>query len=264
MELLTIRGIKDKTLTCLKENMAWAISLTFVFLFSLYLVNIVDKIILSVMALSGVNGDFTTRFITTLISMVLCLTFTIPIWINIKKWYVEIEDDYPGRLATLSMMGSVKTYFMTVAYGTAKFMIVWLLVAVTFIPAIIMGALTRFMWSEGMVNALYGVVLILTIIFVVISLCYAIYILMSTFFADYLYIAGIATNPFKAISLSFKISRRNRAKVVTMFITLIPWFLLSFLIVPLLFTVPYINTALALFAKEEIKAHCITTNSDCD
>lgn len=262
MELLNIRLIRLEATRNLKKNLARAISLVFVMLFSIIFMFIMNDLIGIFIRSFGITQMLTNNIgvsdlISVICSFVLGFTFIMPLWLNIKKWFMNLSEDAPPLATTLSLISRPSIYFKTISYIIIKVLLIGSIYFVLLTPSMALAAVVKSQinTTNGAVGLLIIIIFIMMVMFFIIAGLYAIYIALGFFYADYIYISKTTENPIKAIVLSLKIAKSNRMKIITLYATLIPYMLLSIFIIPLVFTIPLIQSTTACFARGQMEAY---------
>lgn len=260
MEITSIRLIKIEGLKRLKHNLPRAISLVFVMLFLIVFLHI-SRLLTDIFIHSfGVTHMLTdtlslSMLIAIITTIILSLTLLMPLWLNIKKWFMNLSADGPPHTTTLSLLNSPRKYFKSVFYSAIKASVTAVLFLLLFVPAIIIFAFLRANWSFTSADSamlIVVVMFILMIAFVILATVYIIYLSLGLFLSDYIYLSLVETNPIKAMLLSLKLSKNHRMKLITLYFSMLPYALSSLLVVPIVFTIPYMQCTLACFAKQQL------------
>lgn len=263
MELISIRLIKLEGLKRLKRNLPRAISLVFVMLFLLAFLHIsrllTDIFIHSFGVTYMVSDTMSLSMLIAIItSIILSFTLLMPLWLNIKKWFMNLSPEGPPQKTTLSLLNSPRTYLKCVYYSAVKAGFMAVMYLAIFLPAIIMISFLKANTSIGEQAPIELIIVIMFVvgaIFILLATIYIIYLSLGLFLSDYIYLAQIETSPIKAMLLSLKLSKKHRVKLIMLYFSLLPYLLSSLLVVPIVFTVPYIQCTLAYFAKQQLGLH---------
>ena len=99
--------------------------------------------------------------------------------------------------------------------------------------------------SEIIGNILYSVLIVGIFVFTLLS----INIISTLFLAPFIHVSNTSYSSTYCIGLSIKIMKNNKGKIYFLLLSFIPWILISFFVVPTLYTIPYIFTSFATSAK---------------
>lgn len=260
---MDIRLIKLDASRRLKKNLARAISLVFVMLFSIVFLFIVNELIVIFIRSFGIKGTIANtvavnELVASICTLFIGFTFIMPLWLNIKKWYLNLSEQAPPVPTTLSMISSPSAYFKTVGYGVVRTLLAAITLFLLLMPAMFLGIIVKSELEQSQGAALgvmYITMIAVAIIFILLASLFALYLAVGLFYADYIYILGITANPFAAVKLSLKIAHASRIKIITIFATFIPYVLMSVFIIPLVFTIPLMQSTMACFARSQIEAY---------
>ena len=132
---------------------------------------------------------------------------------------------------------------------------VFLLFLIPLLPSIVIAAALRAAYDVGGGDALSGVLLILLLVLTLLGLVIAFYGYLGLFFADYVFLRRITDNPFRAISLSFRIAGGRRGKLCQLALKLLPYYILCLTGVVFPFAEPKIQSAFAVYAEDAIDSY---------
>ncbi len=87
------------------------------------------------------------------------------------------------------------------------------------------------------------------------SLFALMFIMLKYYLSAFIFISNDSVEPAEAINMSTIISRRSGGDFFGLVLSFVPWFLLSVLVIPLIFTLPYFITSYAVHCHHAIEAY---------
>lgn len=256
--------IKKQASVRLKKNLSKAISLVFIVLFSTILLIAIQQmlsVIFNTLVIDSNSSGFTIdispkALMVTGITVFISFFIIAPLRLSIKRWYMELPCANPPLSFALNIFSSIKGYLYSVYYSFVKTAILVLGYLILLFPSLFIGVIIRVQMIKGenTLGAIHAVLFFLLILFFVLSTLYAIYFFIGFFYSDYIFLSGKTQNPFKAISISMHISKHHKASLLAVFLSMLPYFLLCILIVPIIFVVPYAKCTFAFYANKRINA----------
>lgn len=182
-----------------------------------------------------------------------------PLYLGVQRWFWRLSggaDDTVGGV--FHYFGSGRLYGRAVRFQLSLLLRILLTALVAFAPAILTYVLTlpgfyaaigvrapvviADLWSLPSGLAALGL-----IAFIPWALRY--------FLAAYLFINDPELSPWQAVSLSARVTRGSRAAYLGLLLSFIGWLLLCLLALPVLFVLPYMTAAGAVFARYAIHAY---------
>lgn len=265
---LELALIKKQATNRLKENLAKAISLVLICLLASLCVKIIDEIFVLLLDTVFINDSFQlvlsrNTIISSILTLIISLLLLSPLFLNVKKWYMALKDTNPPIAQALNVFGSLKLYTQAVWFSFVKNIALAIMFFLLLTPAILMASVLKAQLDNTnfVLDLMFGVLFIAMIVFTILASLYAIYVALGFFYADYIFLSGKTTNPFKAISLSFKMSKYHRGRLVALFLSLFPYLLLCLFIVPIVFVVPYVKSTLTYYAQVQLESYTINNES---
>ncbi len=256
---MQIKLIKKEASKRLKKNIGKAISILFISLASVICVTLISQVLTVYFDTVLINSSFKidtslNALIVTGITLLVSLLLLTPLCLNVKKWYMSIKTMDSQLHEAFSIFGSFKAYVSSVWYGIIKFLLISVIYFLLSLPAMIAAIALRIHVesNNNNIGITFAILFAVMVSFIVISIFYGIYVALGFFYADYIYLSKVATNPIKAIKLSMKMSRNQRGAIAFLYISLLPYLLLCVFVVPILFVIPYIKSILAFYAKEKL------------
>lgn len=240
----------------LKHNFGSGVSLTFVFMVVYLCINLVGKLASTILstampnlyAIKDINkNDVFVILLTLLLSFLLLM----PLSLNIKSWYQSINGKYTPIAAAFSYFSSFKKYMSVLYFCLVRFFTLLLTFLIPLIPGILLFYVLKigFLSSTNLGSA-FGALVVITVILLFMGFIFAVNYAIGFFYADYIYIKDINNNPFKALSYSRKLAKKNRNSLLRIIVAVIPYFLLCIFLVTIPFIFPKIRTFFAIHADE--------------
>lgn len=257
--LLQLKHIKSYATNRLKQNFGKSIGIVLITAITLVIAIIIGQG--AVWALNSTlveQGIFVSPSTGTIVALLISLTVNrlviSPLILSVKKWYSTLRDCNPTFADALSIFGTVRGYLGAVWYCFVKSILIFAISLCAFLPALIISVVLKIGFSFDGVNfGINGAVMLsLVAVFFVLGLIYLIYALLGFFYADYIYLSGKTQNPFKAVLLSFRLTRCHRGRILLVYFSLLHMWALYLLVVPIFFVEPYIKSTLAFYANEQV------------
>lgn len=195
-----------------------------------------------------------TAVIGTVVTVGLSLLLLSPFRLNIKAWYQGLDGDYYSLRNAFTVFTGFRRYANALWFTIVRCAALFLTFLVPLMPSLVITAVLKISLERGgeELGALSGIFLLLLVLLTLLSLLFSLYMAMGYFFADYLYVLGTVRNPFRCLTLSWRLMRGGRPRLLRLFGRLLPYYLLCLLIAPVPFAVPNIRSALAVYAADEI------------
>lgn len=258
--------IKKQAMTSLKRNLSKAVSLVMICLFTVLCMKIIEQVFILLLDTVFINDSFKfvlsrNTILSTILTLIMYLTLLCPLLLSVKKWYMNIKDNDPPVSDALSIFTSSKRYFKAVWYSIIKNITLTAMYLLLLVPVIFFASVlkTQVKNNTKLLGAMFLILFIAIVIFLLIAIFYAVYINLGFFYADYIFLSEKNINPFKAISISLRVSKYQRGKLALLLLSLLPYLLLCVFIVPIVFCVPYIKSTLAVFAQTQLEIYLENT-----
>lgn len=174
-----------------------------------------------------------------------------PIAMGIKRWYCgQVRGESPALLLIFSYFYSWKDLFRTVLLrvmvGVRK--ILWALLFAIPPAGIFIGR--AFIRAEsGVALAMSAALSALGILTAVLMAVLWYFVTLRYFLADYYFVSGEGMGLHAMIRCSAAAMKGGKRQLFSMQLSMLPWGILSVLLVPALFTAPYYQAAMAIFAQ---------------
>lgn len=119
------------------------------------------------------------------------------------------------------------------------------------LPSMVMRAAERFLLLCGSLNALvYSVILVLKAVLTVGGVLAIVYYMMRFFLAPYLLFDRPDLTPKQCIASSISLTKGNQLDLAMMFLSLMPLYLCSVMVIPLVFVFPYLLMLCSVRSRE--------------
>lgn len=200
-----------------------------------------------VMGRSGMVFGLST--LTLLLSYVI-LT---PLKLGELGWYYEAgKHQQEGIASIFEYFGSVKLYLRSVLLNLAIGLRVALVGLLLLLPATLCFATGAYLWQNG--SDPFEKMLILGIflggvVLMAVGLLFSLIYQKRYFVAPYLVVSHLEITIGKALKTSVAATKGRQCSLVLFDLSFIGWYLLSLLVLPLLFVRPYLGVARGLYAR---------------
>ncbi len=203
--------------------------------------------------LSGALNNGWSLVLSLIPSFFLWQFFGVPLLYGVLRWFwfTAAGDDLPVSEAFF-YFSRTKEYIRSVSLGFRIFCRIVAILVVCFLPSIIISILCRptlydmlnfampffvsSLWSLGNVLTLFGTIL-------------SIILLLRYFAAPILMINDNNISPQEALHLSNIISKQVNGKTLSFILSFLGWAVLSLLVIPLLYTLPFFMTCYSVYCK---------------
>ncbi|MBM6921438.1 hypothetical protein H6A12_09755 [Phocea massiliensis] len=179
----------------------------------------------------------------TLALLLLCL----PLYLNLKRWIVLLDDGFVPLRCAFSYFSSFAQYKKALCFSALRACVSFLFIFVCFLPSSLLLSIVSNASPESGLFVMICLVLCAVLFLLGCFFCY--YTLAGLFLSDYLFILNEEISPAAAIRRSFRLMRGHRLSLLRVIAYRIPYLLLSIFIVTLPLTVPIIESTFAVFAN---------------
>ncbi len=245
--------IKNEAKQILSGNWGIAIA-SYLLVWFLYLIystiSSFAYIISNVSLLESLKDPFDNIFtvvvglIFSLVAVVVVLLL-MPVFSGITLNYVNLTLNKPIFFPNVISYFNKKDYI-----NSLKF---WISYIMRYVICVVFGLLSLnafYNLAISAENALFTNLLFALLVIIAIALVVVFIIISCSYFlAPYIHVSNKTLSATRCIDLSIKIMKQNRKKYYSLLLSLLPWILLSFLVIPTLYTVPYIFTSFSVSAK---------------
>lgn len=180
-----------------------------------------------------------------------------PIGMGVKRWYCEhVTGEYPSILTIFAYFYNWKTLFrvilLRIIVGVRK-----LLWAIPFavLPVLLWGGLSFVRADSGvaLVMKASGMILVGIVALLMWVLWY--FVTLRYYLADYLFIRNEGMGLHQIVRSSVRAMKGGKRALFSLQLSMLPWWLLSILIVPAIFLAPYYMASTALFSVVRIEGY---------
>ncbi len=200
-----------------------------------------------VMGRSGVVFGIST------LTLVLSYVILTPLKLGELGWYYEAgKHQQEGISSIFEYFGSVKLYMRSVLLDLTIGVRVALVGIVLLIPASVCFAAGSYMWQSDtapmekmLVLGIYLGGMVLTAVGIFFTMIYK----KRFFLAPYLVVSNPDITIGKAIKVSIVATKGRQCSLLLFDLSFIGWFLLSMLVLPLLYVRPYLGVSRGLYAR---------------
>lgn len=210
---------------------------------------------------------FTDNNINISIPSIICsstiavITFLIvtPLQFGLYNWFYRLvggEND--EVLSVFYFFESTSMMFKSLWAKISVFFRIVLWSAVCFAPGIItyhFSQVFKNMSSTSYESMMYFILNVSSIILTILGVIFLYILSFRYFLVKYILISDKNISVYNAIKLSVKITKGNKVKLLKFVLSFFGWFLLTFLIAPILYVAPYYLTAKALYARVLIESY---------
>lgn len=250
----------QKSFAVLRENIGRAVAV-FLFLDTVLLFLLMEaNLVLSV--LPGAEETFRDlwkkeNFFILVFFLGLVFLILVPLEMGVRRWFYEISSDSRSSLREIFYyFFHLEIYTKALGLRLAVALRKAVFYALGFVPALLLEWLARCLSSYHslVMGILYGIVSILSVFAALFGLAFAFYSTRRYFLADFLFFER-ENEPISMLIRGsvFQMGKERRQRDVSfIFLSLFPFYLLSILVVPLVFLVPYLYLLSAIKGREII------------
>lgn len=251
----------NKTRGQLDENMGVGVVLTLVVILAYFCILVAGgllSILLSTMMLDIRLTDSLTlnELVGSLCSMALCMFVIFPLRLSIKGWYQRLNGGFVSASLAFVIFTSPKRYWRAFAFGAVGFIVKLIAFAVCMLPCFFVSGLLRYslnlsLTPEGAigVGGDLAILAIADFVLLVLGIVLGIIFSLRFIYMDYLFLITKEKNPFKAIAISFRLSKTHKAELHRVIKAIIPYMLSCIFILPIPFAIPKISCILSIHAR---------------
>lgn len=262
--IMGISAIKKLAMSRLKCNLSKAVSLLFLSLITFLCIRVLEQMLLLLFEsfkIADIDSSFFTipldKQFAQIIAVILSVFIVSPLFLSIKKWYIEMLLVDPPVSAALHAFYCPRAYFSAVWYCFVKNTVSISIFTILLLPVIIAAGIFRSEIREqtSILAILLTVIFVAVIILLLVAAAFAVYFALGFFYADYIFLSDAKSkkNPFKVIAESFRLAKHHRKSIGMLLISMLPLILLCAFIIPALFVIPFVNTTLAFYAQQHIQ-----------
>lgn len=209
------------------------------------------------LVMGGIAGAW-SRFAITLLTALIQLFGFSPLYLGTVYWYWQTSYGVAEPVATVfSFYGSAAEYRRAVGLVFALGWRAVIVSGLSVMPAAAFLTLAEH-FSAGSHNGIYtGGLYLVALVLAVLGLMLALLVMTRWFLAIPCFFADRSLTASQAVVLSHRITRTSRASLFVFLLQFAGWALLSLLILPMLFTVPYFFAAFSCRARFMIRRFCM-------
>lgn len=195
-----------------------------------------------------------------IVKAALLLTVTMPFGMGVFRWYFRMPDEKNDSLSGIFYYySSAKRFKRALTSGGILLLSLFLIGAVSMIPFYISSALSsaKFYQFLGINMPAYAHLSVFTTVFRVLGA--AIYFLLAIRLIWYLPMCVVFENktPKELLRATFAIFKFFMGHTVSLAFSFFGWYLLSLLVIPMIYTVPYFITSCCTFFRYAINNYNI-------
>lgn len=184
--------------------------------------------------------------------------FWIPFALGIKRWYYKLSLGQKESLSQVFYYFKKHKLFLRSIFYFTQLAFKLILFSFLFItPGLVLLIISSIFMQNQDFNVhnlcAFGIVLSFLFIFIGIVLFFIVY--MRYFLSSYILVSNDNITLKACFNLSFKASKGNVFKIIIFVFKFIPWLILIFLAIPIVYVVPYFKTSLSVYIKWLIKKY---------
>ena len=183
---------------------------------------------------------------------VVSFVITTPLMFGMTKWYFhQVGGDRPALQTLFTYFYGIRDLFRSIAlrFILAVRATLWALLFAIPPAAIFWGAWQISFWNSSYAALLLAVLSVLAgivaIAMAVLWFCW----IQRYFLVDYLFVSDSGLGLHAMIRKSVRIMKNHRCQTAALYGSFIPWLLLSVLVAPFLFVLPYLAASMAIHAR---------------
>lgn len=265
------RKIKENALCSLKSHWGRAIGILFfvmgitvVFWMLEYLFSLLTRMtspaeaMLTLDLWGGQLHISSSMAVITATFLVVSFAVLSPLQLGVKKWYCgQISGESPPILTILDYFYNWKKLFSAILLRLSVWIrrVLW---GVLFaIPSVLLGAvLLRIQWPlYGMQALLFIALSVLLVAVTVLMGVLWYFVTLRYYLADYIFVMQEGTSVRKAVKDSVKIMKGSKRVLFGLQLSLLPWYLTTVFLIPVIFVTPYYSASMAIFAKVRLEGY---------
>ena len=190
--------------------------------------------------------------LVTLTFALVSFVLTTPLMFGMTKWYFhQVGGERPSLLTLFTYFYSIRDLARSLALRVMLGVRVLLWGALFGLPSAVLAfgieAAAGYGGSFALL-AVLGLILLEAVVTVIMALLWFCWV-QRYFLAEYLFVSRADMGLHAMIRESVRIMKGNRWDAAKLYLSYLPWYLLGLLVVPLLFTAPYLFAGTAINAR---------------
>ncbi|WP_312640926.1 DUF975 family protein [Hydrogenoanaerobacterium sp.] len=197
----------------------------------------------------------------SLLSLLIASIFTVlslivnsPLTFGVKQWYYRLVGGESEDVVSIFSFFSFARLFFKAIWHDINLIVRRLLWAIPFavVPGAIAGIAVLLLYNTQPSDLMHlgGIMLLmLGLLLAVIAQIFFFIFSNRYFLSSYLIVEDPEIGVRKAIKTSIRSMKGHKSEIFVLQLSFVPWGLLSLLVLPLLYVVPYYNSSSALYAK---------------
>ena len=190
--------------------------------------------------------------LVTLTFALVSFVLTTPLMFGMTKWYFhQVGGERPSLLTLFTYFYSIRDLARSLALRVMLGVRVLLWGALFGLPSAVLAfgieAAAGYGGSVALL-AVLGLILLEAVVTVIMALLWFCWV-QRYFLAEYLFVSRADMGLHAMIRESVRIMKGNRWDAAKLYLSYLPWYLLGLLVVPLLFTAPYLFAGTAINAR---------------
>lgn len=190
--------------------------------------------------------------IVTLTFAVVSFVLTTPLCFGMAKWYYhQVGGERPSLQILFTCFYSMKELWRSIVLRILLAVRILFWRAVFSIPAALLFLARRLLAGWKSDYALFlqvGLFTLQILVSLILTVLWFVFI-QRYFLAGYLFVSGSGEGLHAMIRRSVRIMKGNCRETAALLFSFFPWFLLSVLMIPLLFVLPYLYASMAINAR---------------
>lgn len=249
-----------RSLYAIKMNFGRALATMLLFLSCLLMVLTLGKLVCNIfkIELRPITENITTLILGAIYIFAAIIFFLFPIMLGIKKWFYELDGDEQRTMTVIfDYFRNFGEYKKAVSFQSNVCLKKLVVFTICIVPIIGLRLLANYLSQiKGVMGGvLFGVLLLVQIAAIIFFALMAIYINLKFFLAPFLLFQSPLEKTTVLCERSIKIMQTSKQEVGNIYISLCPFYILSILVLPILFLIPYMQLLTSAKAKEIIKKY---------
>lgn len=198
---------------------------------------------------SLIPGIEQTGFLLPVIQGIFCaaaMFFFSPLFLGCYRLFLLIARDEQPKLSEIFYYGGNGLYKCALKFSFSLLIRVLARLLISFLPLLVVVALFVFTPLKNTTNPIVGAAVFS--IFIVLGLILFVYLCTSLFYAPTAFTMMPQINTNAHFRRSKEICQNQKGNIILFYLSFIPWYLLGFFIIPILWITPYFFVTMIIFS----------------
>lgn len=183
-----------------------------------------------------------------------------PFWIGIGRWFYNLPDRRVPLFELFHYFQNKQTYARAVRFALQLAGRLFGTLFVASLPALFLEMVLNNLSHSSMgIGVLYSIVMVIQALSVVAGVALALYHLVHYFLAGLFFYEQPETKPLQCLRYSYDLMHGRRFDVLMLILSLFPIYLTWVLVLPVLFTIPYLMLLCTYKSRELMEESLHTT-----